>query len=240
MAEPLFDPTTFLEDPNARAALLNFGINLAQPTPVGQTGLGHFGQALAGAGAGVRQLAADEARDTEAASRQDLRLAQANSAEDRARTAGDIASMRGTQAEQRAALAAAGLDLKRAAGERADAALQQRNEQQTLSALLRAQSGYSAYQKAQQKLNADNALLNPKAPQAPIMDFQSWAKQNPALASRLPQADAPAVAEAAPAATDGLETVPPAPRDPAQRVEGRSYQAANGSIVRWVGGKWVQ
>lgn len=52
--------TALFGDPRSRAALLQIGLNLMQPTGIGQTGLGHFGQAI---GAGGESVSRAEAED---------------------------------------------------------------------------------------------------------------------------------------------------------------------------------
>lgn len=95
----------WLSDPDNRAALMQFGISLMQPVAVGQTPLGHFGQALGSAGETLDRRKAMALKEQEASSKQDLREAQASNAETRAAAA---MSNLGLQSEN--------LDLKRMLG----------------------------------------------------------------------------------------------------------------------------
>src|SRR5512139_246972 len=77
----------WLGDPSNRAALMQFGISLMQPMPVGQNAIGHFGTALGQAGEAMDRRRAMDLKEQEASSKQDLREAQAQNAESRAAAA---------------------------------------------------------------------------------------------------------------------------------------------------------
>lgn len=71
-----------------RAALMQFGIAMMQPVGLGQTPLGHFGQAVGSVGElGTRREEA-ERKERELSSKEELRSAQAQVAEARAGAAG--------------------------------------------------------------------------------------------------------------------------------------------------------
>lgn len=95
----------WLGDPSNRAALMQFGISLMQPMPVGQNAIGHFGTALGSAGEAMDRQRAMALKEREATSKQDLREAQAGNAESRA-----------IAAQQNLELQGQNLDLKRMLG----------------------------------------------------------------------------------------------------------------------------
>lgn len=79
---------SWLGDPSNRAALMQFGISLMQPMPVGQTSIGHVGTALGQAGETLDRRRAMDLKEAEAGSKMDLREAQAQRAEMGAAMAG--------------------------------------------------------------------------------------------------------------------------------------------------------
>lgn len=97
---------SFLGDPDSRASLISFGLQLAQPMGFGQTPIGHFAQAVGAAGQTATNRDKINRQDVEAESKQVLRESQANAATSRAETAA-----------ANAATAAARLQLQQAAVE---------------------------------------------------------------------------------------------------------------------------
>lgn len=78
---------SFLGDPASRAALISFGLQLAQPVALGQNTLGHIGQAFGAAGESATKSHKLAEGDVERESKQIQREAQANAATSRAETA---------------------------------------------------------------------------------------------------------------------------------------------------------
>lgn len=77
----------YLADPRGRASLASFGLAMMQPVGFGQTGAGHFAQALGEAGNSARTTEALDLKQTESESKNDLRGAQADAATARSATA---------------------------------------------------------------------------------------------------------------------------------------------------------
>jgi len=121
-----------------------------------------FGQALNAAGAGLREREAADLKQSEAASRQELRGAQAGAAEARAGAAGARSDASATRAQ-----------LEREKLE----ALQGRN---LLGNRIRAQNLYAQYVKDWQKRN-DPLTKVPGAPDEPLLDQEEWIARNPLL-----------------------------------------------------------
>lgn len=94
-----------------RAALMQFGLSMMQPVGLGQTPLGHTGQAIGHAGEATSRIRAENMKQQEIDSKEELRSAQAGAAE--ARAAGRETSAR--YAGDRLALQREGLDLRRSA-----------------------------------------------------------------------------------------------------------------------------
>lgn len=74
----------WLDSPQNRAALMQFGISLMQPIGVGQSTLGHFGQALGSAVEARDRMAEQELREQDIASRAAAREALATARESQA------------------------------------------------------------------------------------------------------------------------------------------------------------
>lgn len=74
----------WIGDPHNRAAMIQFGLALSQPISAGQNVGGHFGQALGQAGEASDRVTAEQQREEELASKQELRGAQADAADARA------------------------------------------------------------------------------------------------------------------------------------------------------------
>lgn len=151
----------WMADENNRAALMQFGVSLMQPMGFGQNVAGHVGQAVGSVGEMATRRGEMERRDREADSKAELRASQANLAESRAANAGVSAGR-----------AADRLDMAR---ER----LAFDKYRFNTSTLVRLQG---AYQRAIEKLNADNNLLPPDQ-RKPIPTFQDFVRSNPQLAA---------------------------------------------------------
>jgi hypothetical protein len=72
--------TTFLDQPGARAALLQFGTTLLQPPQFGQTGAGQIGQALSAGGEAVSRGEEQKSKEDTAAARAEAATARAGEA----------------------------------------------------------------------------------------------------------------------------------------------------------------
>lgn len=209
----------FLEDPRIRAAMLQTGLALMQPPSFGDNFTSQFGRAIGSGGEAAQRMAVENRAQTEAASRQDLRGAQAEAAGARAETAG-----------ARSDTAASRLALERLKME----ALNDRNR---ISGRIRLQNAYNAWVK---NINAENSL-KPAGQQTQVPDFQTWLSQrDPELVKAL-QLSGGGTGQGAGAVDETVDegVHPPAPRNAADRVEGMTYQGANGP-VKWLGGKWVR
>lgn len=161
---------SWMGDPANRAALIQMGISLMQPVALGQSGLGHVGQAVGSAGEAqdrIRKAEQDDAeqrrRQQETDSRGGLREAQAGLAEARAGTAGARSDAAATRAE--------------AARERLTATQQNIG----LSKLIQAQRQYAQEIATIQKRNTDLAR-DPKTPLEPVPSWDEW-KQKYGLSS---------------------------------------------------------
>jgi hypothetical protein len=78
----------WIQNPENRASLMQFGIALMQPIGVGQTPIGHFGQALGQGGEAADRVQREEMAKQKLASESDLREQRANLAEQRAGVVG--------------------------------------------------------------------------------------------------------------------------------------------------------
>lgn len=157
----------WISQPANRAALIQFGISLMQPIGLGQSAMGHVGQALGQAGEAQGRVAATELagreqvrKEEETASRGDLREARADAAAARANTAGTRAA---AQTER----------------------LQSTQERMRLSALIKAQALYQKEVAAIHKRNADSRLTDPTKPAEPIPSWDEWLKRFPEVGSAL-------------------------------------------------------
>lgn len=108
----------FLQNPKLQAAALQFGINAAQPLAWGQTPFAGLLSAVGGGAEAAQRQEAEDIKQQEANSKEDLRTAQAGAAEARANTAGarsDTAAQRlafmQTDAERKRAIADQALQL---------------------------------------------------------------------------------------------------------------------------------
>lgn len=205
-----------LADPAARAAIMQFGLQLSQPTALGQNRLGHIGQAVGAGGEAAARVQANERADVEQArkgqetdSRVDSRIAAANVAEARANTASTVA------AAQQDRLSA-------------------QRDRDASGALIRAQGLFQKEVSDIRKKN-DNAQLMGGI-QEKIPTWEEWLARNPMLQQQL--------GTSAPNAQPF--SVTPDPNGPApsqapaadQRVVGETYQTPRGPLI-WMGnGKW--
>lgn len=155
--------SSFLSDPQGRAALLSAGLTMMQPQNFGEDTFSQLGRAIGAAGESATANEAMDLKKQEAESKADLRGAQATAAESRAATAG-----------ARADTSAANLTLKQ---EQLKAA----NERNLLGNRVRLSGMYQNYVKDVAQRNQSASLLNPGAPPEPILPIGDWIKQNPML-----------------------------------------------------------
>jgi hypothetical protein len=147
----------FLADPQGRAALASFGVQLMQPPQWGQGVAGQVGSALWQAGASATATQAQDLKEQEAASRAALREAQVGKAESAATTAA------GRLENQRVAL-----DLKKVQMELAD-----ENKKRALEQTER--KNYDAYVEKTRKRNESGALVG--TPQEPVYGVDDWLRR---------------------------------------------------------------
>lgn len=209
----------FLADPESRASLMQFGLQLSQPVALGQNTLGHIGQAVGAGGEAATRVRAEDRLEAESArkerdtdSRAELRSAQADSAGARAGTA-----------EARANTAAV-----RAAAE--NDRLSNTRESNTNRALIQAQGLFQKEVADVRKRNENSSLMGGAAEVVPT--FDEWLTRNPLLRQQLGNiAPAMTVPETNPQSSQ-------APSNPSDRQVGTTYQTPKGPLV-WMGdGKW--
>ncbi len=70
--------TDFLNQPGNRAAMIQLGVNLLQPIGLGQSTLGHIGQAIGAAGEAKTRVLADEAKNSQTNRELDIRQQEAD------------------------------------------------------------------------------------------------------------------------------------------------------------------
>jgi hypothetical protein len=205
----------WLANEGNRAALMQFGVAMMAPMGFGQNVAGHVGQAVGSVGELATRRGEAERKDRETDSRAELRSAQATVAEARAANAGSGA-----------ARAADRLSMER---ER----LAFDKFRFNTSTLVRLQT---AYQRAIEKINADNVLLPPDQ-RKPIPTFQQFVQTNPQLAAGIGMGGGEGAPDdtASPSVEGG--THPEAPRDPKQRVKGQTYNTPQGPLI-WEGTGW--
>lgn len=166
---------TWLDDPQNKAALMQFGISLMQPVGLGQSALGHLGQAVGAGGEAANRLAKEQLNEEEATSKQGLRESQATAAEQRATTA-------------QARLEGAGVR---------DELRRQQIENSRLNAQLSAETKLTT---AYSKQKADHEFLNPGKP---FPTFEQWKATNPQLVRHLQMGGA--IEDVAPSKTPSAE-----------------------------------
>lgn len=173
----------WINKPNNRAALMQFGIAMLQPVGFGESAVGHFANAVGAAGEAHRRVTTNEQADTKASTEAELRESRANAAtttanaaEQRAYTASELARTR-TERDATSATARA------------------------LQAQAAARAKYDQYIKQVSARNTD-PLRDPGAAIEPTMPYSEWIRTPEGRESLIPAAGAP------PADTTG--TVPPA------------------------------
>lgn len=196
-----------------RSALLQFGVSLMQPMGFGQNVAGHVGQAVGSVGEMATRRQEADRRERETDSRAELRTAQAGLAEARAANAGTSAARSADRLEM--ARERLGFD----------------RERHRTSTLVRLQV---AWQRAVEKINADNALVPPEQ-RRPIPNFEEYVRANPHLAAGVGVGENSDTGTSAP--SGGGTSPPEAPRDPRQRTRGTTYQTPQGPMV-WEGTGW--
>jgi len=222
--------SSFMADPKMLSALLAFGTNAMIPQWGG--GTVQFAKGVGGAGEAMNAQTAQEQKQQEIDSKSELRASQAGAAEARANTAATRSSLTGAIEEGKRL--------------RADQSARIR-----LSAM---------YQNYVRNTNAANAVVDkqnndvlkppgsPMAPKAPVLDMDTWARNNPLInqLGLLPPAAAPGgggdqgdtgdilPGGAAPAVAGTTD----APRDPKLRTPGTVYSTPKGPL-KWTGQMWV-
>lgn len=180
----------FLNDPRGRAALLSFGTQLMQPTNFGQTPMGNLGAAIgAGSEGAMNQEKLDMAQQ-EAASKQDLRGAQAESAISRAAAA----EARANAAGANSANMATRLQI-------AQLTQDNLNERNRLGNTIRVQQEYRNYAKGVDDLNRRAQLTG--GTQQPKLEFDAWLNKYPHLKLMMQGGGTPQLPQS------GLETSTP-------------------------------
>lgn len=221
---------SFMSDPKALSALLAFGTQAMIPQWGG--GTVQFAKGVGGAGEAMSAQTAQEQKQQEIDSKAGLREAQAGAAEARANTAATRSSLTG-QIEE---------------GKR---------ERATTMARIRLSNMYQNYVR---NTNASNALVDkqnndvlkvpgtPMAPKAPVLDMDTWVRNNPLINQLGLTAPQPPAGVGAGDGTD--ESVLPsgasstagataeAPRDRKMRTPGTVYSTPKGPL-KWTGQMWV-
>jgi hypothetical protein len=155
----------FLGDPRGQAAIASFGLALMQPQ------WGGFGQNLAqavgAAGTSARMQEEERQKDVEAQSKQDLRAQQAELAGARAETQG----ARADASSLNAAVRQQGIEAA--------------NQRGRLARILQLHRDFAREQESTKKENANNALVNPKAPIKPIPSWDDFLRARPGISREL-------------------------------------------------------
>lgn len=173
----------WINKPNNRAALMQFGIAMLQPMGMGETSTGHFANAVGAAGEAHRRVTTNEQQDVKSSTEAELRESRANAATTTANAAETRALMAGENSR-----------------------LRQERDQSTalsraLSAQAQARSKYDAYITQVGKRNTD-PLRDPKAPLEPVIPFGEWIKTPDGRSSLLGEAGGASAPEGgAPAAS---------------------------------------
>lgn len=205
-----------------RAALLQLGVSLMQPMDFGQTPVGHIGQAIGSVGELGSRREAQQLKEREVSSKEELRASQAGLAEARAGTAGVGAAR---QADRLAFLMQQHQDRMQLAG-----------QGQRLKAL-------QDYGRQQAAHNREQILL-PAAQRSAFPDIGTWAARNgisdvlgETTGQTGPETPIPpaAGASASTASASGGQALPPL----ASRVPGQTRINRNGQSYRWETQGWV-
>ena len=161
-------------NPQVLAAIASAGMQLGQPSGFGQYPFGHVLESIGAGGASARQSEEIQRKEEEAASRQDLRGAQAEAAAARAGAAGSAAEA----ARSRLGIQQADYERKVQAGR--------------TSAILGAQRAYNMQVANVRQMNAaaqkDNADVTrdpkkPLSPITPVPTFSEWLERKSASAN---------------------------------------------------------
>lgn len=159
----------WINKPNNRAALMQFGIAMLQPMGMGENATGHFANAIGAAGEAHHHVTVNEQQAQKADTESELRESRANAAtttanaaETRALFAGENSRLR-SERDQSTALARA------------------------LSSQAQARSKYDSYVTQVGKRNTD-PLRDPKAPLEPVIPFGEWIKTPDGRSSLLGEA----------------------------------------------------
>lgn len=175
----------WISTPQNRAALIQFGVALSQPIAAGQNWGGQVGAALGSAGEASDRVTAQQMKEQELESKQELRSAQATAAEARAGAAG-----------ARAGAAQQGIEMRMMQ-------FQGLQDRARLNAMVRLQMGYSNYINNVRKQNQNRAIIG--QPLLPELSQQDWVASNPDLVQMMSGSGGVAPA----AATGGTSSAPP-------------------------------
>lgn len=151
-----------LNDPQVRGSLLQFGINMLQPPSFGDSFGSQFGRAIGGAGEYLTRLDEEKRKQEEAASKDTLRTAQADSATSRAaaaQTSANAAADRATNQREKLATDRERMSLT-------DTIKRQGRQ-------IQATGAYQRYVTDTNKRNND-VMRDPKAPKEPVMTEQQF------------------------------------------------------------------
>lgn len=260
---PVVDPDTFgkirsewdafIGDPRGRAALLSTGLAMMQPPSFGDTFTSQLGRALGAGGSSVRATEALDLKQQEADSKDESRQAQSEArimnAETRATAAESRSSMAGARMENAGArlqIAQQQLELKQqqlagqalSAEERIKVQREKLQlEREVAAAKAEAATGRQEGQQENNRLNNRVKLLighrkasdNARVMGQPEPSYTDWLK-SVGLDSEDGEDPVPS-GMASPTAAQ-------APRDPAQRKAGTTYQTPKGPL-KWTGTGWI-
>lgn len=180
----------WINKPNNRAALMQFGIAMLQPVGFGESGVSHFVNAVGAAGEAHRRVTTNEQADTKASTEAELKESRANAA-----------TVTANAAEQRAYNAGETQRLR-----------QERDQTSATARALQAQAAarakYDTYVGSVSKRNTD-PLRDPKAPIEPTMPYNEWIRTPEGRESLLPATGAPPADETGTSPPPGATTSAP-------------------------------
>lgn len=127
---------SFLEQPGAKTALLQFGINMMQPPSFGDTAFSQMGRAIGAAGEASTRQQVEERKEMEAEAK------------------ADVAEMRAYAAQQRAGATGAKTELEREKLGISRERLENQRRQQDLTTRYNLLRGYQSYRREVEKRNA--------------------------------------------------------------------------------------